>query len=168
LPFVSFHLGGRAHLPLLPSTITTFVLLTLITSPLTANRSPTHRPGSTSMTRYIVEVIAGDRTASLVVVLSSSQPCSALIDAVKARLASIASKLNLSVSDNLTITLHLEEHDGPILDPGDLLHEVLPYTNEICCAVIEVNLNNPDFASSEDSMETDSSLSISQSYQMNR
>jgi hypothetical protein len=105
------------------------------------------------MARYVVIVTAGDRTASLLVILSPSQLCSALVDAVKARLAPIASKLNLSISDNSTITLHLGNSDGPILDPEDLLSDVLPDANEVCYAVIEVSRNNPNSAT-DDSMST--------------
>jgi hypothetical protein len=157
LPFVSFHLHDRARLPLLPLTTKSLVPATLrrpITSALTANRSLTHCPDRTNMARYVVIVTAGDRTASLLVILSPSQLCSALVDAVKARLASITSKLNLPISDNLTITLHLENTDGPILDPEDLLSDVLPDVNEVCCAVIEVSRNNQNFAPPEDSMST--------------
>jgi hypothetical protein len=118
------------------------------------------------MARYVVKVTASDLTASLLVILSPSQLCSALVDAVKARLASIASKLNLSISDNLTITLHLENADGPILDPEDLLSDVLPDANEICHAVIEVSRNNPNAAPPDDSVSTNLSSCAPQSYQM--
>jgi hypothetical protein len=168
LPFLSFHLDDRARLPLLPLTTKTLVPATPITSALTANRSLTHRPDSTNMARYVVKVTADDRATSLLVVLSPSQLCLALVDAVKARLASIASKLNLSISDNLTITLHLENVDGPILDPEDLLSDVLPNVNEVCYAVIEVSRNNQNFAPPEDSMNTRFSSCAPKTYKMPR
>lgn len=91
------------------------------------------------MTRYVVKVAAGERTVSLLVVLSSSQLCSALLDAVKARLPTVASKLGLTDTDNLQITLHLNEIDGPILDFEDLLCDVIHYSDEVCFAVIQVS-----------------------------
>jgi hypothetical protein len=168
LPFVSFAVRtfrccfDPSQLSGSPSSVT------LITITFTADRSLTHRFNSTNMARYVVKVTADDRTASLLVILSPSQLCSALIDAVKARLASIASKLNLSVSDNLTITLHLENADGPILDPEDLLSDVLPDANEVCYAVIEVSRNNPNPASPDDSMSTNFSSCAPQTYRTPR
>jgi hypothetical protein len=110
------------------------------------------------MARYVVIVTAGDRTASLLVILSPSQLCLALVDAVKARLAPIASKLNLCISDSLTITLHLGNSDGPILDPEDLLSDVLPDANEVCYAVVEVSRNNQNLAPPENPMSAHFSL----------
>lgn len=95
------------------------------------------------MTRYVVKVAAGERTASLLVVLSSSQLCLALLDAVKARLPTVAAKLGLSNTANLRITLHLDDADGPILDLEDLLSDVLPNEKEVCFAVIDVSLLTP-------------------------
>ena len=91
------------------------------------------------MARYVVNITAGGRATSLLVVLSPSQPCLALVDAVKARLASVASKLDFPASDSFAITLHLDNVDVPILDPEDLISDVLPDTKEACYAVIEVS-----------------------------
>ncbi|KAH6622099.1 hypothetical protein C7974DRAFT_216154 [Boeremia exigua] len=88
------------------------------------------------MARRIVKVMFGGQAASLLVVLSSSQLCSALADTVRTRLPTIASKLGLATTDGLHISLHLESETGPMLDPEDLLCDVLLDTKETICAVI--------------------------------
>jgi hypothetical protein len=92
------------------------------------------------MARYIVKVASGGRTASLLVVLSPDQLCSALLDAIQTRLPAIASKLGLAATNNPHITLHLETEDGPLIDTEDILSTVLPNAKEMVYAVIEVSI----------------------------
>jgi hypothetical protein len=90
------------------------------------------------MARYTVNVAAGERRASLLVVLSPSQLCSALQNSVTSRLPALANKLNLTDTKAVQMTLHLNTEDGPMLDVEDLLSDVLPDPNEAVYAVIEV------------------------------
>jgi hypothetical protein len=92
-----------------------------------------------NMARYTVNVAAGGRRASLLVVLSSSQLCSALHDSVTSRLPALATKLGLTDAKQPQITLHLERDDGPMLDLEDLLSDVLPDPKETVYAVIDVS-----------------------------
>jgi hypothetical protein len=91
------------------------------------------------MARYTVNVAAGGRRASLLVVLSPSQLCSALHDSIKSRLPALATKLALTDTEHSHITLHLNTKDGPMLDLEDLLSDVLPDPNEAVYAVIDVS-----------------------------
>ncbi|KAI5374009.1 hypothetical protein J4E82_007283 [Alternaria postmessia] len=91
------------------------------------------------MARYTVNVAAGGRRASLLVVLSSSQLCSALHDSVTSRLPALATKLGLTDAKQPQITLHLERDDGPMLDLEDLLSDVLPDPKETVYAVIDIH-----------------------------
>ena len=87
------------------------------------------------MARYTVTVAAGERRASLLVVLSPSQLCSALRDRVKSRLPD----LGLTAAKGAHITLHLNTEDGPMLDVEDLLSDVLPNAEETVYAVVHVS-----------------------------
>jgi hypothetical protein len=91
------------------------------------------------MARYTVNVAAGDRRASLFVVLSPSQLCSALRDTVKSRLPALSTKLGLTDAKNSQLTLHLNAADGPMLDLEDLLSDCLPDPKEVVYAVIDVS-----------------------------
>ena len=91
------------------------------------------------MARYTVKVAAGERRASLLVVLSPSQLCSALLSSVTSRLPSVATRLGLSDVKGAQITLHLNTDDGPMLDVEDLLSDVLPNADETVYAVIDVS-----------------------------
>ncbi|KAI4653099.1 hypothetical protein J4E85_010971 [Alternaria conjuncta] len=83
------------------------------------------------MARYTVKVVAGSRTVSLLVVLSPSQSCSALLDKVRSRLP------DFSVPAHGTqIILRLDTQFGPVLDLDDLLSDVLPNTDETVYAVV--------------------------------
>ncbi|KAH7087509.1 hypothetical protein FB567DRAFT_346883 [Paraphoma chrysanthemicola] len=89
--------------------------------------------------RYTVKVIAGERSDKLLVLLDSTQPCSALVDTIRLRLKDTT--LNLSEAD---ATLHLEEPDGPMLYLADTLADVLPGAKETVVVVFQVkNANNP-------------------------
>ena len=113
----------------------TFLLLHLMTD--SASTTPTSL--APNMARYTVKVAAGGRTASLLIVLSPSQLCSALLDTVKNRLPTLTTKLALTNVDQLHITLHLDAEDGPMLDLEDLLSDVLPDPKETVYAVINVS-----------------------------
>ncbi|KAF2996796.1 hypothetical protein E8E13_000636 [Curvularia kusanoi] len=91
------------------------------------------------MPRYRVRVVLGGQTASLLVVLSEDQLCSALRDTVRRRLPTIASKLGLTADNevDVQITLHLDTVDGPVVDTEDLLSDALPDYKETVFAVIE-------------------------------
>lgn len=91
------------------------------------------------MARYIVKIAFGGRSASLLVVLSSNQLCSTLVDPIRHRLPTIATKLDLATVDDLSISLHLDTEDGPLIDTEDLLSNFLTDTKEIIYAVIEVS-----------------------------
>jgi hypothetical protein len=84
------------------------------------------------MARYTVKFVAGERQGSLLVLLSPSQPCSALCDAVRKR----RNDLNL---DGVEATLHLEDADGPELYPADALSDVLPGAKETVVVVFQVS-----------------------------
>jgi hypothetical protein len=71
--------------------------------------------------RYTVKFVSGERRSSLLVLLSPSQPCSALIDAVKKRVPEIT---------GTDATLYLDEADGPQLYAEDTLADVLPGAKE--------------------------------------
>lgn len=92
------------------------------------------------MARYVVKVASGGQTASLLVVLSPSQLCSALLDTIRTRLPTIASKLGLAITNDLDISLHLDSEDGPLLDTEDLLSDVLPSAKGTIYAVITVSV----------------------------
>ncbi|KAF9695209.1 hypothetical protein EKO04_006853 [Ascochyta lentis] len=92
------------------------------------------------MARYIVKVASGGQTASLLVVLSPSQLCSALVDMIKTRLPTVASKLRLTTTNELHIALHLDSEDGPMLDTEDLLSDVLPDAKGTVYAVVSLGL----------------------------
>ena len=109
------------------------------TSP-TTNTQLNNLPHRLAMARYTIKVASGGQTASLLVVLSPDQLCSALVDAIRKRLPTIASKLNLATTNNLHINLHLDKEDGPMLDAEDLLSNVLPGADETVFAVIEVSI----------------------------
>ncbi|KAF1351667.1 hypothetical protein EJ07DRAFT_168877 [Lizonia empirigonia] len=89
------------------------------------------------MARYIVKVESGRQTASLLLVLSPSQLCSALLDTVKSRLPTVASQLELTTLSDLHITLHLNSERGPMLDIKDLLSDILPDAQGTIYAVVE-------------------------------
>jgi hypothetical protein len=91
------------------------------------------------MARYTVNVAAGDRRASLLVVLSPSQLCSALLNTVKSRLPPLSSKFGITDAKNARVTLHLNTEDGPMLDLEDLLSDCLPDPKEVVYAVIDVS-----------------------------
>ncbi|CAN9388920.1 unnamed protein product [Alternaria sp. RS040] len=91
------------------------------------------------MARYTVNVAGGGRRASLLVVLSPYQLCSALHDRVKSRLPALATKLGLTDAKQPQITLHLERNDGPMLDLEDLLSDVLPDPKETVYAVVDIH-----------------------------
>jgi hypothetical protein len=92
-----------------------------------------------SMARYTVNVAAGDRRASLLVVLSPSQLCSALLNTVKSRLPPLSSKLGITDAKNARVTLHLNAEDRPMLNLEDLLSDCLPDPKEVVYAVIDVS-----------------------------
>ncbi|KAF1833256.1 hypothetical protein BDW02DRAFT_599244 [Decorospora gaudefroyi] len=97
------------------------------------------------MARYIVSVAAGGRRATLLVVLSPSQLCSALFDTVKSRLPTLANKLAIvSTRDIMKITLHLNAEDGPLLDVEDLLSDVLPDPKKVVFAVVDTEQAPPN------------------------
>jgi len=87
------------------------------------------------MARYTVKVAAGERRASLLVVLSPSQLCSALHDRIASRLPA----LGLTAVEAAQVTLHLNTEDGPMLDVEDLLSDVLPNAEETVYAVVHVS-----------------------------
>lgn len=89
------------------------------------------------MARYIVKVASGGQIASLLLVLSPSQLCSALLDTVKSRLPTVASQLGLTTLSDLHITLHLNSERGPMLDIEDLLSDILPDAQGTIYAVVE-------------------------------
>jgi hypothetical protein len=92
-----------------------------------------------NMERYTVKYVAGERKGSLLIALSPTQPCSALVDAVKIRLPTFPTKQeHLDVRD-LDATLHLEEPDGPMLYAADPLSDVLPGAKEIVVVVFQVS-----------------------------
>ncbi|KAF7673903.1 hypothetical protein GT037_007669 [Alternaria burnsii] len=91
------------------------------------------------MARYTVNVAARGRRASLLVVLSPSQLCSALHDRVKSRLPALATKLGLTDAKQPQITLHLERNDGPMLNLEELLSDVLPDPKETVYAVVDIH-----------------------------
>ena len=92
------------------------------------------------MARYVVKVASGGQTASLLVVLSPSQLCSALMDTIRTRLPAVASKLGLATTNGLHINLHLDSEDGPMLDTKNLLSDVLPDAKVTVYAVIDVSV----------------------------
>ena len=87
------------------------------------------------MARYTVTVAAGERRASLLVVLSPSQLYSTLHDRVTSRLPA----LGLIAAEGAQIMLHLNTEDGPMLDVEDLLSDVLPNAEETVYAVVHVS-----------------------------
>ncbi|KAI4936692.1 hypothetical protein J4E86_011309 [Alternaria arbusti] len=91
------------------------------------------------MARYTVTVAGGERRASLLIVLSPSQLCSALRDRVKSRLPD----LGLTAAKGAQITLHLNTEDGPMLDVEDLLSDVLPNAEETVYAVVHPHDEQP-------------------------
>jgi hypothetical protein len=91
------------------------------------------------MARYIVTVVAGGQTASLLVVLSPSQLCSALVDTIKSRLPTVASRLGLATANGIHITLHLDSEHGLMTDTEDLLSDVLPGVKGTVYAVVDVS-----------------------------
>jgi hypothetical protein len=91
------------------------------------------------MARYTVKFVAGERRGSLLVVLSPTQPCSALIDAVITRLSSPKGPEGLAYLSQSDATLHLEEPDGPMLYLADILSDVLPDAKETVVVVFQVN-----------------------------
>jgi hypothetical protein len=93
------------------------------------------------MARYTVNVVARGRRASLLVVLSPSQPCSALHDSVTSRMPILTSKLHLTDAKTPQVTLHLRAEDGPMLHLQDLLSDVLPDPEEAVYAVIDVSVH---------------------------
>jgi hypothetical protein len=81
------------------------------------------------MARYVVKIVVGGRTASVLVVLPNTAPVLALVDKIKARLPGL--RLGVTSTTDIELTLHINEADGPILDTEDLLSDVLPdYTKE--------------------------------------
>lgn len=84
--------------------------------------------------RYTVKFVAGERRGSLLVMLSPTQPCARLIDAVKKRIPDV---------NDIDATLHLEEPDGPELYPEDTLSDVLPGAKEIVVVVFQVSSTQP-------------------------
>jgi hypothetical protein len=84
------------------------------------------------LARYTVKFVAAERQGSLLVLLSPSQPCSALCDAVRKR----RNDLNL---DGVEATLHLEDADGPELYPADSLSDILPGAKETVVVVFQVS-----------------------------
>ncbi|KAF2114818.1 hypothetical protein BDV96DRAFT_575954 [Lophiotrema nucula] len=93
------------------------------------------------MARYVVKVVAGGRTASLLVVLSPSALVSALIDKVKDRLPGL--NLGVDTVQDGELVLHLDAADGPILDNEDLLEDALPDPKaETLFAVIGIAAQN--------------------------
>jgi len=97
------------------------------------------------MARYTVSVAAGGRKASLLVVLSPSQLCSALHDSIRSRLPTLADALGITDIKEPRITLHLKGEDGPMLDIEDLLSDVLPNPEEIVHAIIDVSRRQVQF-----------------------
>jgi hypothetical protein len=69
----------------------------------------------TTMERYTVKFVAGERRGSLLIPLSPTEPCSSLIDSVKSRLSSIKNHPELSGIKDFDAILHLEDEDGPML-----------------------------------------------------
>lgn len=87
------------------------------------------------MARYVVKVVVGGRTASVLVVLPDTALVLALVDKIKVRLPRL--KLGVTSTTDLELTLRINEADGPILDTEDLLSDVLPdSTKEQLVAVI--------------------------------
>lgn len=82
--------------------------------------------------RYTVKFVAGEHQGSLLVVLSPSQPCSALCDAVRKR------RKDLTL-DGVEATIHLEEAAGPELYAEDALSDVLPGAKEAVVVVFKVS-----------------------------
>jgi len=90
------------------------------------------------MARYVVNVVSGGQTVSLLFVHSPSQLCSELLDNVRTRLPTVASKLGLTTTSSLAISLHADGADGPMVDVEYLLGDVLPDSKDPIFAVIEV------------------------------
>lgn len=72
-----------------------------------------------SMARFTVKFVAGERRGSLLIPLSPTEPCSSLVDAVKSRLSSFKGQPELSSVKDVDATLHLEDEDGPMLYLAD-------------------------------------------------
>lgn len=88
--------------------------------------------------RYTVKFVAGERRGSLLVLLPPSQPCSALVDAVRDRLVTAKTPVpHLDLSE-VDASLHLEEPDGPELYAADTLSHVLPDARETVVVVFQV------------------------------
>jgi hypothetical protein len=91
-----------------------------------------------NMERYTVKYVAGERRGSIIIALSPTEPCSALIEAVKTRLPiDTTQHEHLDVND-LDATLHLEDPDGPMLYAGDTLSDILPAAKETVVVVFKV------------------------------
>ena len=73
------------------------------------------------MVRYVANVVVDGRTTRFAVILPESAQVSALRDKLKDRLY----EFRLG-SQEESLVLHLDAVDGPILDPEDLLSDVLP------------------------------------------
>ncbi|KAI8940672.1 hypothetical protein NX059_001942 [Plenodomus lindquistii] len=132
-------------LPLQPALSTSRVLtcrslFPLLTSPHNFNLVPTYE---IAMARYAVTIVAGERRVSVLIVHSPDELCSALIDTVKLRVASLHHKLALPDATDLQVALHLDTEDGPLIDPEDLLSDVLPGgATETVYAVINIEMPN--------------------------
>ncbi|KAF2824079.1 hypothetical protein CC86DRAFT_421855 [Ophiobolus disseminans] len=83
--------------------------------------------------RYTVKFVAGEQRGSLLVLLSPSQLCSALVDAVKKRVPDLNARVG-----NINATLHLEEPDGPELDLEDVLSDILPGAKETVVVIFQI------------------------------
>ncbi|KAA8625902.1 hypothetical protein PtrSN002B_006033 [Pyrenophora tritici-repentis] len=89
------------------------------------------------MESYTVRVIAEGRSQRLLVVLSPSQLCSALVDSVRSQLPTLTTSLQLSDTKDYQISLHFTAEDGPRLNMEDLLSDTLPDPREVVYAVVD-------------------------------
>jgi hypothetical protein len=91
------------------------------------------------MERYTVKYVAGERRGSMLIALSPTEPCSALIDAVKTRLPIRTTQHEHPDVKDLDATLHLEDPGGPMLYAGDPLSDVLPGAKETVVVVFQMS-----------------------------
>jgi hypothetical protein len=74
----------------------------------------------------------------MLVPLSPTEPCSALIEAVKSRLPRPRTQQEHVDVKDADATLHLEDPDGPMLYAADTLSDVLPGAKEPVVVVFQV------------------------------
>ncbi|PZD25093.1 hypothetical protein A1F97_07973 [Pyrenophora tritici-repentis] len=101
------------------------------------------------MESYTVRVIAEGRSQRLLVVLSPSQLCSALVDSVRSQLPTLTTSLQLSDTKDYQISLHFTAEDGPRLNMEDLLSDTLPDPREVVETTLRIRVVTPELAQSD-------------------